>query len=115
MSKRVPDEADAAAVRQAAAKMGENLRSARQARSWTQDYAAWRASVSLPTYKRMEAGDPAVGLEFWLRAWLQLGLLDLWAEATDPHRDTFGERCRCLQRARARVRRPSTLPEHWDY
>lgn len=112
---RERDEVSAEAVRAAAEKMGRDLRSARQARNWTQGDAAWRSSMSLPTYKRMEAGDPRVAMTFWLRAWRQVGLLESVVEAGAPHRDAFGERLRGLQRATARVKRPSQRPEDWDY
>lgn len=107
-------ESEAEAVRQAAEKMGQDLRSARQARRWTQADAAWCAGMSLATYKRMEAGDVAVAMGFWLQAWLKIGLLEQLADATSPHRDAYGERMRRI-RVNDRVRRAPTREQDWDY
>lgn len=102
------------AVRLAAEQMGRDLRSARLARSWILEIAAARVGVSLATYKRMEAGDTAVALGSWLRAWEAIGLLPALADATSPRRDVAGERMRRFQRV-ARRRRVSRHENEWDY
>lgn len=114
MYKRPKDELVVEEARQAAAKMGQDLRSARQARSLIQETVAYRAGMSLATYKRMEAGDPAVGMGLWLRAWQQFGLLEQLVEATSPHQDVFGEQLRRVKSS-IRVRRLSRRKEDWDY
>lgn len=102
------------AVRQAADRMGRDLRSARQARRWTQADVARRAGMSLATYKRLEAGEPGVTLGLWLQAWALMGLLAQLADATAPHRDAHGERLRRFQ-CDLRVRPRSRRQEDWDY
>lgn len=101
-------------VRQAVAMMGQDLRSARQARRWTQADTARRAGMALATYKRLEAGEPGVTLGLWLQAWEQIGLLDQLAEAIRPHRDPHGERLRRFQ-CDVRVRPASRRRADWDY
>lgn len=107
------EEAHAEAVRQAAEKMGQDLRSARLARRWSQTELARYAGVSRATFKRMEAGDPTVALGRWLRAWQQMGLLPLLTDATSPHRDEKGERLRRFHEPR-RVRRSRARDAEWD-
>jgi transcriptional regulator with XRE-family HTH domain len=101
-------------VRQTVTKMGQDLRSARQARRWTQADVARRAGMALATYKRMESGEPGVTLGLWLQAWEKMGMLDQLAEATRPHRDAHGERLRRFQSG-IRVRPVSRRREDWDY
>lgn len=97
----------------ASAKLGQDLRAARQARRWPQRDTAHRAGMSLATYKRLEAGDAAVGLRFWLQAWGTMGLLAQMADGSSPHRDAAGERGRRLW-ANVRVRRAARREEEWD-
>lgn len=108
------EEAHAEAVRQAVAKMGRDLRSARLARRWQQTELAWRAGVSRATYKRMEAGDAAVALGRWLQVWQRMGLLGQLADATSPHRDVIGERLRRIQEPK-RIRPSRARDAEWDY
>lgn len=103
------------AVRQATAQMARDLRSARQARRLTQFDMAYRSGMSRATYKRLEAGDPAVALGFWLRAWQQMGLVEQWTDALSPHRDEEGERRRRIAASGSRVRPVSRREEDWDY
>lgn len=114
MTKRIVGDKLTEPVRQEVVKMGQDLRSARQARRWTQVDMALRARMSLATYKRLEAGEPGVTLGLWLQAWAQIGLLDQLAESLRPHRDARGERLRRAQ-CDIRVRPPSRRQADWDY
>ena len=48
--------------------LGERLRIRRIDRGDTQTQFAARLGVSIPTYRRMERGDPGVALGHWVRA-----------------------------------------------
>lgn len=98
----------------ASAKLGQDLRAARQARRWPQRDTAQRAGMSLATYKRLEAGDAAVGLRFWLQAWGTMGLLTQMVDGSSPHREEIGERAR-RRWADVRMPRASRREEDWDY
>ena len=72
------------AVTKAAVHLGELVRQARLARSWTQQGLAERARISLATLKRMEGGAIEVSLGGWLAVFESLGLLSLLSELRDP-------------------------------
>lgn len=107
------DEITVEQVWSSSAKLGQDLRAARQARRWPQRDTAKRAGMSLATYKRLEAGDAAVGLRFWLQAWGTMGLLAQMVDGSSPHRDETGERSR-RRWANVRVRRVPRREEEWD-
>lgn len=67
-----------------AAHLGQLVRQARLARSWTQRGLAERARISLATLKRLEAGAVEVSLGGWLSVFDSLGLLSLLGELADP-------------------------------
>lgn len=54
-------------------RLGERLTVARLQRNDRQGDFAARLGVSIPTYRKMEAGDPTVTIGYWIRA---LRLLD---------------------------------------
>lgn len=67
--------------------LGANLKLARRRRRESQREWASRLGVSVPTLKRLELGDPAVGIGLYATAlWLMGGLKGLSALA-DPARD----------------------------
>lgn len=69
-----PDE-----IRAACRKIGENLRSVRLNEfNETQQTMAERIGISRKTYIRMEQGDPAVKIGYWLEAARILRTLDQW-------------------------------------
>lgn len=72
------------AATQTAAHLGDLVRQARLARSWTQQGLAERARISLATLKRMESGAVEVSLGGWLAVFESLGLLSLLATLRDP-------------------------------
>ena len=72
------------AASKAAAHLGDLVRQARLARSWTQQGLAERARISLATLKRMEGGAVEVSLGGWLAVFESLGLLSLLTMLHDP-------------------------------
>jgi transcriptional regulator with XRE-family HTH domain len=93
-------------VQTAASTLGQHLRAARQARGWTMAETAERSLMSLATYKRIEAGDPAVASGFILQVLFQFGLLDPLVNAVCPASDALGEALR-REMAPKRIRKPS--------
>lgn len=83
MRRKEADFATPAAVK-AAGHLGDLVRQARLARSWTQQGLAERARISLATLKRMEGGAVEVSLGGWLAAFECLGLLPLLNALSDP-------------------------------
>lgn len=67
-----------------ASRLGDLVRQARLARSWTQQDLAERARVGLATLKRMERGAVEVSLGGWLAVFESLGLLSLFDALRDP-------------------------------
>lgn len=94
--------------------LGQSIRAARQARGWTVAEAAARVVTSPATYKRIEAGDPAVGMGFWANALLQLGLLDGVVAAAAPSMDKLGEALRAAK-APKRVGRARKQADDYDF
>lgn len=83
MRRKESDFATPAAVK-VAAHLGDLVRQARLARSWTLQALAERARISLATLKRMEGGGVEVSLGGWLAVFESLGLLQLIANLRDP-------------------------------
>lgn len=73
-----------APVSRAAEHLGNLVRQARLARSWTQRDLAERARISLATLKRLEGGAVEVSLGGWLTVFESLGLLSLFGTLQDP-------------------------------
>jgi len=55
------------------AELGQRLRSRRLQRNEKQLSMAARIGVSIPTYRKMEQGDPTTPLGYWLRAMRLIG------------------------------------------
>lgn len=85
---------------QAAVDIGEHLSSTRRLMRLTQQQVAERADISRSTLRRLEHGDPAVGLAHVLAVAQALGAMDRVVTAFDPLETDLG-------RARAHL----TLPK----
>lgn len=72
------------AAEKTAAHLGQLVRQARLARSWTQQGLAERARISLATLKRIEGGAVEASLGGWLSVFESLGLLPLVSALRDP-------------------------------
>ncbi|MGJ9403724.1 helix-turn-helix transcriptional regulator [Arthrobacter sp. KK5.5] len=89
-----------------AQEMGEHLRQWRIMLGLSQELAAERADVSLPTLRRVEKGDPGVKLGSFLAVARVLDVARALVVATDPLETELGRlRAPLLGRQRAR-RRP---------
>src|SRR3546814_20760230 len=78
------------AVRRALARLGSDLRDARLRRSLPADVVASRAFTTRPTLRRIEAGDPGVGIGIYAAVLQALGLLDGLGALADPANDPHG-------------------------
>lgn len=83
MRRKEADFATPAALK-AASHLGDLVRQARLARSWTQQALAERARIGLATLKRLEGGAVEVSLGGWLAVLETLGLLPLIDALRDP-------------------------------
>lgn len=86
--------------------LGSRLREARLKKNDTQAMFAARIGVSIPTLRRMEAGDPAVQIGHWVAA---LDILDRSSDLAAilaPTEDLFAkyEAANAPARKRARIR-----------
>lgn len=72
MAKRTPPTHPSA--RRAITALGQRLRAARLRRKMTQAIMAERVGVSIPTFTKLEAGDPSTSLATMVRALAVLGL-----------------------------------------
>lgn len=105
------------AVRRALAKLGSDLRDARLRRSLPADVVASRAFTTRPTLRRIEAGDPGVGIGIYAAVLQAMGLLDGLSALADPTNDPTGQRLSAEalpERARIKRRKPrsgSTRPD----
>ncbi|MEE1621727.1 helix-turn-helix transcriptional regulator [Zafaria sp. Z1313] len=90
-----------------ARRMGEHLRQWRIVLGLSQELAAERADVSLPTLRRVEKGDPGVKLGSFLAVARVLNVAEGIVVATDPLETELGRlRAPLLGRQRARRRTP---------
>lgn len=99
------------AVRRALAKLGSDLREARLRRSLPADVVANRAFTTRPTLRRIEAGDPGVGIGIYAAVLQAMGMLDGLGALADPGSDKTGQRLSAAalpERARIKRRKPST-------
>ncbi|MEW6490003.1 MAG: helix-turn-helix domain-containing protein [Thermodesulfobacteriota bacterium] len=87
--------------------LGARLRQARLARNEPQHRFALRLAVSVPTLRKLEQGDPAVGLGVLAEALAVLGRLEDLSGVLAPPRDLFArwEAEQRPRRQRARTRR----------
>ncbi|UFU02231.1 helix-turn-helix domain-containing protein [Ruania suaedae] len=91
------------AVRRAAEELGENLTAWRKLQGLTAQQVAERAGITRSTLRRLEQGDPGVGMGSFLSVARALGQLPRVAEAVDPYETDFG-RARSDQLLPQRVR-----------
>jgi len=97
------------AVRRALAKLGSDLRDARLRRSLPAEVVANRAFTTRPTLRRIEAGDPGVGIGIYAAVLQAMGLLDGLGTLADPINDPTGQRLSAEalpERARIKRRKP---------
>lgn len=78
-------------TRRAAAQLGAQLAATRELQLLSVDQLAERASLTRATVRRVEAGDPAVGLVTFLTVVKALGQLDALMDALDPDADVFDQ------------------------
>lgn len=78
-------------VQRALKKLGTDIRDARRRRRIQTKVMADRLLVSRPTLRRLEQGDPSVGMATWATALYILGLLDGLADLADLTRDRLGQ------------------------
>ncbi len=69
------------------AEIGKSLKVARLRRRISAADAAGRSGVSLPTYRKIETGDPSVSLGVFVSALRELGLLGNVRAALEPESD----------------------------
>lgn len=80
-----------AAVRQALAKLGGDIRDARRRRRLPMAVVAERAFTSRSTLQRIEQGDPAVSVGIYAAVLQALGLLEGMGRLADPSVDSIGQ------------------------
>lgn len=93
------------AVRDALARLGADLNTARRRRRLALSYLAERAGTTRQTISRIERGDPRVAMGTWAAVLLDLKLLDRLSELGVPGNDfqsRFLERQHLPQRVRQR-------------
>lgn len=83
--------------------MAGHLKTWRKLRGLTQAQVAERAGVARMTVHRLEAGDPGVSLETFLRVLRAVGVLDQVVGSLDPYDSDVG-RLRADERLPERVR-----------
>lgn len=92
--------------------LGTRLRNERINRQDTQAMFAIRIGVSVPTLRKMEAGDPTVQIGNWITALDILGRLDGIDALLSTQEDLFTKFDQMQTPPRKRVRRPKTqLPK----
>lgn len=74
-------------VERALADFGENLRIARKRRRETMQSFAERMQVSVPTLRKMEAGDPTVSIAIYAMALWLVGRIQFLSRIADPAAD----------------------------
>jgi hypothetical protein len=79
------------AVRRALVKLGSDLREARLRRRLPADIVASRAFTTRPTLRRIEAGDPGVGVGIYAAVLQAMGMLDGLGALADPANDKTGQ------------------------
>jgi transcriptional regulator with XRE-family HTH domain len=79
-------------VSRALRKLGSDIRDARRRRRIQTAVMADRIQVSLPTLRRLEAGEPSVSMGVYATALYVLGLVDRVADLADLAHDPIGRR-----------------------
>lgn len=92
------------AVRHGAATLGEHVSTWRRLQNLTAAQVAERAGITRGTLRRLEQGEPTVGMDVFLSVARALGQLDRVVEALDPYETDLG-RARADQILPQRVRR----------
>lgn len=92
-------------ARRALAKLGGDLRIARERRGESLRSWASRANVSVPTLQRMESGDATVGMGVYATALWLLGLAPGLGDLADPQADVQALSLDIERASRARARR----------
>jgi DNA-binding XRE family transcriptional regulator len=97
-------------LKRAIKKLGRDINTARRRRQLTVDMMTQRASISKPTYLRVEKGDPNVAFGTYCMVLFALGEADRIQDLLDISRDETGL---LLDEARLpkRVRRKAIVPE----
>jgi DNA-binding XRE family transcriptional regulator len=86
--------------------LGADIAMARRRRHLTMDMMAERVGVARLTYRRVEAGDPAVSMGTYAKTLFVLGVDTPFAELADPGRDDQGLLIEAAEQPRrVRVRR----------
>lgn len=92
-----------ARTRLGAARIGSHLATWRKLQSLTAEQVADRAGVTRDTLRRLERGEPTVGLDVFLNVSRVLGILDHVVQAVDPYETDLG-RARADEALPKRVR-----------
>jgi DNA-binding XRE family transcriptional regulator len=95
-------------VKRALAKLGGDIKGARQRRRMSATMMAERAFITRPTLAKVERGDPAVSLGIYATVLFILGLADHLAKLADVRGDDLGlqlDEERLPQRVRSRNRK----------
>ena len=71
--------------------LGEHLRTARIRRHESQAHFAKRLLIATSTVRRMEGGDPGIGIATWATALWALGMLPQFRRLAHPDDDTLGK------------------------
>jgi transcriptional regulator with XRE-family HTH domain len=79
-------------------KLGQGIKTARGRRGIRQQELAKRASMSRVRLRKLEKGDPSVGLGALVQILEILGLLEQFAAVADPGGDTLGQALEARQR-----------------
>lgn len=93
-----------ARVRRSAGQIGTHLAAWRKLQGLTAEQVADRAGITRDTLRRLERGEPTVGLGVFLNVARALGSLDRVVDALDPYETDLG-RARADQALPTRVRR----------
>ena len=91
-------------ARRAAQDLGEHVRTWRKLHQLTAQQVAERAGISRPTLRKLETGDPSVGLDVFLMVARALGQMDRVVTSMDPYETDLG-RARADWNHPKRVRR----------
>jgi transcriptional regulator with XRE-family HTH domain len=79
-------------------RLGQGIRTARTRRGIRQEELARRASMSRVRLRKLEKGDPTVGLGALVQILEILGLLEQFSLVADPGRDELGQALEARQR-----------------
>ncbi len=91
-------------------RLGQGIRIARSRRGIRQEELARRASMSRVRLRKLEKGDPSVGLGALVQVLEILGLLEQFSRVADPGGDELGQ----ALEARQRKGRVDTKPKAED-